>query len=237
MHAQDAGAAEHAGRRPRRPRAPGGRAWPARSTRPRSPCWTRPPAAGSPRSAISGSRRVSSRLCRVFLFRSCPGSRTIRSSATPAVARHLDPVGQERLHLVDDVVVARPAQVRPRRGEAVGDHDRRVGPATTSASSGSRRPLRVVDDEGPGLQRPAGDLGTVGVDREDDVGPGPAPRRRPGRPGRPPPRRSRPARRARRGRRPRRPSPRRPRPPRRRRRRPVERVRGARRRRRSPACG
>ena len=39
---------------------------------------------GSPRVAISSSRRVISRVCRVFLFRSWPGSTMILSSGTPS---------------------------------------------------------------------------------------------------------------------------------------------------------
>ena len=73
-----------------------------------------PTTSGRPSSRSSPSRRSSSRLCSSVLPKPIPGSSQIRSSPTPAAIADLDPLGQEGLDVVDDVVVGRVLLHRPR---------------------------------------------------------------------------------------------------------------------------
>ena len=85
----------------------------------------------------------------------------------PGRHRDLDPLGEERLDVVDDVVVGRVLLHRPRvPGMCI-----RTTPAL--ALGAQRRHLRVaaqrgdvVDDRGPGVERRLGDRGLRGVDRD-----------------------------------------------------------------------
>ena len=88
----------------------------------------------------------------------------------PRADGDLDPLGEERLHVVDHVVVGRGLLHRARRPLHVHQHH------VAAALRADRRQLRVraqrghvVDDLGAGVERRLGDRGLRGVDRDRRV--------------------------------------------------------------------
>ena len=74
---------------------------------------------GQPVSTISPSRRVASRLCRVFFPKSCPGSIRIDSLGTPsASARSARPTVTRRMSAMTSSYVTRCGRVRGREPPA-----------------------------------------------------------------------------------------------------------------------
>ena len=126
-----------------------------------------PTTTGRPSATISSSRRRSSRLWSSVLPKPMPGSSQTRSSATPAADGEREPLLEERLHVRDDVVVARIVL----HGARLAEH---VHQAAVHAGVGHQtRELRleaegrhVVHDRRARVDRGAGDLDLRRVDRD-----------------------------------------------------------------------
>ena len=117
--------------------------------------------------------RVSAQLCSAVLAKPSPGSTMIRSAATPAAQRLVDPARQLVAHVGDHVAVGGqrlhvggvPAPVHEHvRAAGVGDHAAHVRVGQPAGD--------VVDDRGPGLERGRGDRGAGGVDTGRHAGRG-----------------------------------------------------------------
>ena len=133
-----------------------------------------PITSGRPSSRSSPRRRSSSRLCSAVLPKPMPGVEPDPLLGDPGRDRGLEPLGEEGLDLVDDVVVDGVLLHRPRAAEHVHQHHRRPalgaerGHLRVAAQGGD-----VVDDRRAGVERRRGDRRLRGVDRDR------APRRRP----------------------------------------------------------
>ena len=128
------------------------------------------PTSSGPSCARRGSARSSARLCASVLPKPMPGSSAMRSRGDARGHGDLGALGQERLDLGHDVVVARVVLHRARLAEHV--HEAEVG-----AGAGHDRGHRaiaaqrrdVVDEHGAGGQRGLRDRGLARVDRDRDA--------------------------------------------------------------------
>ncbi|CAM5733726.1 hypothetical protein SFUMM280S_04841 [Streptomyces fumanus] len=83
------------------------------SVSPTKSLFDRETSTGQPVSTISPSRRVASRLCRVFLPKSCPGSISTDSRGTPRdTARSASPSVTSRMSAITSSYVTRCGRVR-----------------------------------------------------------------------------------------------------------------------------
>lgn len=108
---------------------------------------------GHPVSTISSRRRVASRLCRVFLPKSCPGSMSTDSLGTPsATARSARPSVTRRMSAMTSSYVTRCGRVRGSAPPACVHTRPTPYRAATSASPGSTPPQASLSRSAPASQ-------------------------------------------------------------------------------------
>lgn len=111
---------------------------------------------GHPVSAISPSRRVASRLCRVFFPKSWPGSIMIASRRTPsATARSASPTVTRRMSAITSSYSTRCGRVRGSAPPACVHTSPAPYLAATSASPGSTPPQASFRTSAPASQTAA----------------------------------------------------------------------------------
>ena len=144
-----------------------------------------PTTIGRPRSRSSPRRRSSSRLCSTRLAEADPGVDPDPLLVDPRGGRELDPLGEERLDVVDDVVVARVVLHRPRVPSMCMSTTSQPRSAQSAGELGvAAQRGDVVDDRRAGVERRLGDRRLRGVDRDRHAA---RPRRAPRPPARPAP--------------------------------------------------